>query len=104
MKGIRRSLTVEGLNLERLIRQAGEAGIALSRMKRRGRRMTALAAEDHLPALQEMAQKGGWKLDCGRRHGLGRLLDALHGRRVLTVCAMAALMGLILATQLMWQV
>ena len=63
MKGIRRSLTVEGLNLERLIRQAGEAGIALSRMKRRGRRMTALAAEDQLPALQEMAQKGGWKLD-----------------------------------------
>ena len=56
MKGIRRSLTVEGLNLERLIRQAGEAGIALSRMKRRGRLMTALAAEDQLPALQEMAQ------------------------------------------------
>ena len=104
MKGIRRSLTVEGLNLERLIRQAGEAGIALSRMKRRGRRMTALAAEDQLPALQEMAQKGGWKLDCGRRHGLGRLLDALHGRRVLAVCGMAALLGLILATQLMWQV
>ena len=44
MKGVRRSLTVEGLNLERLIRQAGEAGISLARLKRRGRRMTALVA------------------------------------------------------------
>ena len=52
MKGVRRSLTVEGLNLERLIRQAGEAGISLARLKRRGRRMTALVAEDQLPALQ----------------------------------------------------
>ena len=69
MKGVRRSLTVEGLNLERLIRQAGEAGISLARLKRRGRRMTALVAEDQLPALQEMAQKGGWSLTCGRRHG-----------------------------------
>ena len=104
MKGVRRSLTVEGLNLERLIRQAGEAGISLARLKRRGRRMTALVAENQLPALQEMAQKGGWSLTCGRRHGLGRLLDMLRDRRVLAVCAIAALLVLALATQLMWQV
>lgn len=104
MKGIRRSLTMEGLNLERLIRQAGDNGILLTRLRRGGRRMTALVAEDQLPALQEMAQKGGWSLICGRRHGLGRLLDMLHGRRVLAVCAMIALLALALATQLMWQV
>ena len=38
MKGIRRSLTVEGLNLERLIRQAGDKGISLTRLRRGGAR------------------------------------------------------------------
>ena len=102
MKGIRRSLTVEGMNLERLIRQAGDKGISLTRLRRGGRRMTALAAEDQLPALQEMAQKGGWSLTCGRRHGVGRLLDMLHGRRVLAVCATIALLALVIAGAVNW--
>ena len=104
MKGVRRYVTVEGLNLERLIRQAGEAGIPLAHMKRRGRKMTALVREEQLDVLQDMAVRGGWRMTCGRRQGLGRALDMLRQRRMLAVCAMLAVTVLLMASQMMWQV
>ena len=57
--------------------------------------MTALVAEDQLPALQEMAQKGGWSLTCGRRHGLGQLLDMLraHGADMIVLAGFLGILG-----------
>ena len=57
------SMTVEGLNIERFVRRAGEMQIRLTGMRRPGaRRLTALIAEDDLPRLQEIALEGGWTL------------------------------------------
>ena len=59
MKGVRRRFTAEGLNLERLIRQAGDADIPLTALRRRGKRIRGVAAEDDLPRLQQLADRGG---------------------------------------------
>ncbi|MGN1018907.1 MAG: sporulation protein YqfD [Aristaeellaceae bacterium] len=104
MKAVRRRFTVEGLNLERLIRQAGEAGIPLTAMRRRGRRIRGVAAEDDLPRLQLLAEKGGWRLTAGGRVGAGRAMDMLRRRAVLAALCLGAAAGVMVASQLMWRV
>ena len=104
MKAVRRRFTAEGLNLERLIRQAGEADIPLTALRRRGRRIRGVAAEDDLPRLQQLADKGGWRLTVGGRVGAGRALDMLRRRAALAVLCLAAAAGLVAAAQLMWRV
>lgn len=59
MKGAERWLTIEGLNLERFIRRAGEEGIAFAQIKRKGRRLMVLAREEHFPRLYALAEQGG---------------------------------------------
>ncbi|MGN0970796.1 MAG: sporulation protein YqfD [Aristaeellaceae bacterium] len=104
MKGVRRRFTVEGLNLERLLRQAGEAGIPLTALKRRGRKIRGAAEESDLPRLQQLADKGGWRLTVGGRIGAGRVMDMLRRRVTLAVlCALVAA-GITAASQLMWRV
>ena len=104
MKAVRRRFTAEGLNLERLIRQAGEADIPLTALRRRGRRIRGVAAEDDLPRLQQLADQGGWRLTVGGRVGAGRALDMLRRRAALAVLCLAAAAGLVAAAQLMWRV
>ena len=104
MKAVRRRFTAEGLNLERLIRQAGEADIPLTAVRRRGRRIRGVTAEDDLPRLQQLADKGGWRLTAGERVGAGRVMDMLRRRATLAVMCLVAAAGLVVAAQLMWRV
>ena len=99
------SLTVEGLNSARFLRQAGEQGIRLTGVRRAApRKLTALAAEDALPALQELALRGGWKLKTGRRRGLGRAAEWLMARWLLAAMLAMACVVLFAASQVMWRV
>ncbi len=98
-------VTVEGLNIERFVRQAGEQGIALRAMRRKGqRRLTALVQENELPALQELALRGGWQLKTGNRRGAGKAADWLHRRWLLASAMVIAGIALVCASQVMWQV
>ena len=105
MRAWRCAFEAEGLNIERLIHQAGERGIIITGMKRLGaRKISGLAVEDALPSLQEIAQRGGWQLTVGGRRGAGRMLETLRSRWLLAVC-MAAAAALVLASmQLVWRV
>ncbi len=99
------SFTAEGLNIERFVRQAGEKGIAMSGMRPTGsRRLTAFIPEDSLPALQEIALQGGWKLTVGSRQGSGRAADWLHRRWLLAAAAAVAGIALLAASRVMWRV
>ena len=99
------AFTVEGLNLERFIRQAGEAGVHLTGLRRPSRkRLTALVQEDQLPLLQPLAQQGGWTLRRGGRRGLGRGLQWVRARWLFCGGITAALIALLLATQVIWRI
>lgn len=104
MKGCQRSFTIEGLNLERFIRQAGDQNIRLTRLRRSGRKTSALVEEDALPLLMELAEQGGWRLTIGRRHGFGQLADLLKRRWLLVIALIAAGMCIAAASHLMWHV
>ena len=99
------TFTAEGLNIERLIRQAGEQGMMLSGLKRSGaRRISGMVSEDDLPRLAELAQSGGWRFETGRRRGTGRWLDTLRRRWLLAAGGLLAAAGLIVAAQLVWRI
>ena len=104
MMGFQRGITVEGLNLERFIRQVGEKDIQLTRLRRSGRKMSALVDENTLPVLMELADQGGWRLTTGRRHGCGRLADLLKRRWLLSAALIVAGLCVTVASQLMWRV
>lgn len=105
MKPWQRAFTVEGLNLSRLIRQAGDAGIPLSSVKRSGaRKLSGLVPEDDLPQLAALAEKGGWRFDTGQRQGAGKLADALKRRWPLAIGCALAIAALLAASRLMWRV
>ena len=99
------TVTVEGLNLERFVRQAGERGLCLSGMRRPSpKRLQALLPESDLPALQELAIQGGWKLTLGARKGLGKTAEWLHRRWLLGAAVFAGAAALFLASQVMWDI
>lgn len=97
-------VTVEGLNLERLIRKAGEAGILLENACRGPRCLRAQVLESRLPELAAICDKGGWRLIRGSRHGAGRLLSVLNRRRLLLACGVAGTAALLVSAMLMWTV
>ncbi len=97
------SVTVEGLNIGRFLRQAGESGIQLTALRRLSpKKVTALLREEQLPALQEIALRGGWTLSTGKRHGAGRGADWLHRRWLLAAAALCAGIALLAASRVMW--
>ena len=97
--------TVEGLNIGRFLRRAGEGGVRLSALRRMGpRKMTALVQEEQLPLLQEIALSGGWKLTIGRRKGAGRAADWLRRRWLLAAAIAAAGIALLAASRVMWRI
>ena len=98
-------IQVEGLNIERFVRQAGENGILLTRMERHGRKkLTALVREDQLPGLQSLCAAGGWTIRRGRRQGVGRAADWLRKRWLLASALMMGLAAILLSSGVMWQV
>lgn len=100
-----RAFTAEGLNIERLIRQAGERDIILTGLRRSGgRRVSGYAAEDDLAALAALAEAGGWRFEVGARRGAGRVLDAVRRRWPLAVGCLMVATGLFAASRLIWRV
>ncbi|MDD6051515.1 MAG: sporulation protein YqfD [Clostridiales bacterium] len=99
------TVTVEGLNIERFVRQAGEGGIRLTRMRRAGaRKLTAQLPEEQLPAMQDIALRGGWKLTLTGRNGLGRAAEWVRARWLLSLAVLAAGVALVAASQVVWAV
>lgn len=99
------AFAVEGLNIERFVRYAGERGVRLRQLRRRApRRLTALVAEAELPALQQLALEGGWQLTVGGRRGLGAALEWLRARWLLAAAAAMAAISLLAASRFMWRV
>ncbi len=97
-------VTVEGLNLERLIRKAGEADISLENARRAPRSLKAQVLESRLPELTALCDKGGWRLTKGGRHGAGKLLSTLNKRRLLLASGVAGTAVLLVSAMLMWTV
>lgn len=104
MKPWQCSFTVEGLNLEKLMRRMGEEGVVLSAVTRKGRKLTALVSEDDLPLVQQLAESGGWRFSHGQRQGTGKLVDGLHRRWLLALLSLLGCVGLAVATQVVWRV
>ena len=99
------SVTVEGLNIGRFLRQAGEIGIRLTGVQRvSSRRITALLPEDRLPALQELALRGGWQIQPGRRRGAGRSVEWLQRRWLLAAAGICGAVALFATSRVMWRV
>lgn len=100
----RMEITVEGLNLSRFVRRAGEQGIALESLTLHGRHLTAQVRENDLLVLKALAENGGWRLQTGRRLGTGRLLEKLRSRMALVAAMLLGVAALAQASQVMWRV
>lgn len=105
MKAWKCAFKVEGLNLERFVRLAGEAGIALNSLKRhRGCILSGLAWESDIPALAGIAEQGGWRFAAGDRQGIGHAADVLRYRWFVAAACCLVLAGAFLCTQIMWRI
>jgi len=102
MRTLWRSVTVEGLNLERFLRQAGEADVTFRRMKRKGRNLTCLVREEQLQLLTSLCEKSGWRLGTGNRHGIGRMLLIAGKRWTLAGSCVVILLLAIVSWQFVW--
>ena len=98
-------ITVEGLNIGRFVRRAGEAGIRLAQIKRHSAKsITALVCEADLNELRQIVQDGGWQLRTGERKGLGNTAEWIRNRWVLAAAALFGGLVLFLCSLVMWTV
>ena len=98
-------VSMEGQNIGRLVRQAGQKGIHLTALRQlHPRKVTALMREADLPVLQELAMQGGWKITPGGRHGAGRMAEGMKRRWLLVAVLGCAILALWASSQIMWQV
>ena len=105
MKPWRIGFEAEGLNLDRLARQAGEQGIVLEKLTHpRARCMRGLVREDDLPGLLHLCNRGGWRMVTGERRGLGRAAERMRRRWIVLPVAGLCLAALLLASMLVWRV
>jgi len=99
------AFTAEGLNIERFLRMAGEQGICLTGIRRSGpRRISAFVQETQMPALQELALRGGWRMTTGSRKGMGRAAEWLRSRWFLAAAILIAGIALLAASRVVWRV
>lgn len=77
------AVTVEGVNLPRFLRRAGEMGLLLTGVRIRGKHLSAFAREDDVTPLRMMAENGGWRFSVGNRQGTGRLMTWIRHRLAL---------------------
>ena len=95
----------EGLNITGFLKQAGAAHIELKQVRYMGkRRVSGLVREDDLMKLQEIALRGGWKLERGARNGVGAVAEWMRARWLLISAAFLAILTLITAAQFMWRI
>ena len=98
------AVTVDGVNLPRFLRRAGEMGLLLTGVRIRGKHLSAFAREDDVPQLRMMAENGGWRFSVGNRQGTGRLMTWIRHRLALLSALMLGIGALIGASQVMWRV
>lgn len=98
------AVTVEGLNLTRFVRRAGEEGMELTGISIDGRRLSARVREDEVERLRQLAENGGWRFAIGRRQGTGRVLDWLRSRMALCAALLLGVAALAELSQVMWRV
>ena len=99
-----RRFQVEGLNLERYLRAAADSGIPLKGARRFGRTLTGMAAEEHMAALEALAQQGGWLFTPLEAVGANCLWERLRRRWPLAALLALALAGVCVALQWVWTV
>ena len=105
MMGFRRRVTVEGLNLSRFVRRAGDEGVCLTCMRRTGgRRLTAVIEASATAKLAQIAQEGGWQLTMGQPVGAGKLCTGLKRRWTMLALMSTALLLWGLSGQVMWRI
>ena len=93
------AVTVDGVNLPRFLRRAGEMGLLLTGVRIRGKHLSAFAREDDVPPLRMMAENGGWRFSVGNRQGTGRLMTWIRHRLALLSALMLGIGALIGASQ-----
>lgn len=98
------AVTVNGVNLPRFLRRAGEMGLLLTGVRIRGKHLSAFAREDDVMTLRMMAENGGWRFSVGNRQGTGRLMTWIRHRLALLSALMLGIGALIGASQVMWRV
>jgi len=102
---LRRRVVIEGLNLERLVKSAADAGMVLQDMQRTGNRQLAATVDiKQLSALEEVASRGGWRLTVGRYTGAAAKLYHMKSRWLLLAAAVLLLLACWAGTQVMWHV
>lgn len=100
-----RGFTAEGLNLERFLTGAAEAGIRLTAVRRHeGRLVSGCVGHGDYARLAALAQQGGWQLTEGAQHGLGRLLQRMRQRWLLAAAVVLASAAVFAGTQVMWRI
>lgn len=102
MIGCFREICVGGLNLERLMQQATDQQMHMSRIRRKGSSLVLWVAEEHISAFLALAEKGGWTADVGRRKGTGRFLDGFARRWLMFSCLALAFCLILTSLQLIW--
>ncbi len=94
----------EGLNLERFVRACAEKDVHLAGLHRKGKRLSFLAYEEDEPVISLLCEQGGWHMTRGKRHGAGRMLEAIRRRWLLCAFCVAALCALGVVSQVMWRI
>jgi len=104
MKRWLHTFTVEGLNLERFLRNVGESGIQIAAIRRSGRCIRAAADEGDIRKIEEIALQGGWRFELGACQGAGQLLERGQRRWMLVAGIALTLLLMVLGTQVMWAI
>ena len=96
---------VEGVNIGRFLRYAGEKGIRLQEIRRSApKRLTASVQEADLPLVQTIALQGGWTFTTGERKGAGKAASAIRQRWLLAAMILMAGMAILTASRMMWRI
>ena len=100
-----RFIHVEGLNLERFVRYAGNQGIRLREIDRSGPRcIRAIASDADIEKLWKIAADGGWRMKEGSRVGVGRMADRVRGRWLLLAVLAALALMTVVAGRFVWDI
>lgn len=104
MRGSQRKFLVEGLNVERLIHRAGQQGISLMNIRRKGVKLYGRVEESAASQLCTLAEQGGWRIQLGSRAGMGRAAEIIRRRALLAAGCLLAGIAAIMASQMMWRI
>ena len=99
MKATHIRCSIEGLNLERCLRNAAERGIIIKCISREPRKMTAFVPLRDWEMLESIAGQGGWKATKLYITGLGAALQTLKKNWFMIICILAVTVAFLAASQ-----